>query len=427
MATHDRDTVIRVEDVHKRYRLGVIGSSLLSDEVKALWAGLRGRPDPRMPLKNAELQQRMGAYFWSLRGVSFEVGRGETLGIVGRNGAGKSTMLRLLSRITLPTKGLIRMRGKVSSLLEVGTGFHPELTGLENVHLNGAILGMRRAEIDKQLDAIIAFSGIEHHIDTPIKRYSTGMKVRLGFAVAAHLDPDILIVDEVLAVGDAEFQRRCIARMREVATSGRTVLFVSHAMDAVEGLCERVIWMDQGRVRQDGPTREVVHAYAREGLKHDHSHRWEPGHAPGGEGLALMRLEVPGSLPDGSYDRDRPLQVDMRLQVLEAQRTATDLLLQVYTDNDVLAFSSTLGEGEAPPRWEPGLHRITCTIPPGLLNTGGYRIALTLLRNDRPWVNVEDTLRVELRDTRPGALTGPWAKGAVWPRLDWRHDLLEHG
>lgn len=427
MPISDRDIAIRVEDVHKRYRLGVIGSSLLSDEVKALWAGLRGRPDPRMPLKNAELQQRMGAYFWSLRGVSFDVPKGASLGIVGRNGAGKSTMLRLLSRITLPTTGVIRMRGKVSSLLEVGTGFHPELTGRENIHLNGAILGMRRAEIEAQLDAIIAFSGIEHHIDTPIKRYSTGMKVRLGFAVAAHLDPDILIVDEVLAVGDAEFQRRCIARMREVATSGRTVLFVSHAMDAVEGLCDRVIWMDQGRVRMDGPVREVVHAYAREGLQHDHVHRWEPDQAPGGEGLALLHLEVPGALDDGSYDRERPLTVDLRLHVREPQHKPTDLLLQVYTDNDILAFSSTLGEQAPPPCWEPGLHRIRCTVPAGLLNVGGYRIALTLLRNDRPWVSVQDTLRVELRDTRPGALAGPWAKGTVWPRLAWQRDQLEHG
>jgi lipopolysaccharide transport system ATP-binding protein len=419
MSSRDADTVIRVQDVHKRYRLGVIGSSLLSDEIKAVWASMRGRPDPRMPLENAAMQQRVGPYFWSLRGVSFDVRRGETLGIIGSNGAGKSTMLRLLSRITLPTKGRIAMRGKVSSLLEVGTGFHPELTGLENIYLNGAILGMRRAEITAKLQEIIAFSGIEHHIDTPIKRYSSGMKVRLGFAVAAHLDPDILIVDEVLAVGDAEFQRRCLASMREVATSGRTVLFVSHAMDAVEGLCERVIWMDKGRVRQDGATREVVQAYVRDGLQRDHAITWKEGRAPGGQGVTLRSMMVADPLPGGGHDRDAETRIMLELEVADGKGDGLDILVQVHTDADVLAFMSVMGEELGPTAWNAGMNRIACAIPPGLLNAGGYRITVTLLRNGEPWVVVPEPLRIEVRDLGPvNRWSGRW-QGVVRPKLLW--------
>lgn len=413
------DTVIRVDDVHKRYRLGVIGSSLVSDEIKALWASLRGRPDPRMPLHNEEMQQRVGPYFWSLRGVSFDVSRGETLGIVGRNGAGKSTMLRLLSRITLPTSGRIFMRGKVSSLLEVGTGFHPELTGRENIFLNGAILGMRRAEIASKLDEIIAFSGIEHHIDTPIKRYSTGMKVRLGFAVAAHLDPDILIVDEVLAVGDAEFQRRCLARMSAVANSGRTVLFVSHAMDAVEGLCRRVIWMDRGRVRMDGPTREVIHAYAREGIEREHTYAWSGSNAPGSATVQVRSMNAEGSPPDGSFDRSKPIRINLDVHVVPPGERELDILMEVHTDNNMLAFMSVLGDALGPTAWNPGNNRITCTLPANLLNTGGYRVGFTLVRRGEPWVRIPESLHLDIRQPGvPGIWDGRW-QGIVRPTVQW--------
>ena len=197
----------------KRYRLGVIGGATLADELKVIWARILGRPNPLVPLEQEVDPQREGEHFWALRGVSFEVQEGEILGVIGKNGAGKSTLLKLLSRITIPTAGAIRIKGRTSSLLEVGTGFHPELTGRENIYLNGAILGMDQSEIERKINEIIAFSGIRHHIDTPVKRYSSGMKVRLGFAVAAHLEPEILIIDEVLAVGDAEFQRKCLGKM----------------------------------------------------------------------------------------------------------------------------------------------------------------------------------------------------------------------
>ncbi len=241
------DTVIQVERLSKRYRLGTIGTGTLSHDLNRWWARVRGRPDPAAKIGQGRKADDED-FVWALRDVSFEVNRGEVLGIIGRNGAGKSTLLKILSRVTAPTAGEVRIRGRIASLLEVGTGFHPELTGRENIFLNGAILGMNKAEILRKFDEIVAFSEVEKFIDTPVKRYSSGMYVRLAFAVAAHLEPEILIVDEVLAVGDAEFQKKCLGKMGEAAGRGRTVLFVSHNMHAISELCTRVILMEGGRI-----------------------------------------------------------------------------------------------------------------------------------------------------------------------------------
>lgn len=239
-------TVIRIDSLSKMYRLGAINGGAFFRDVQSWWARKRGKEDPHSKL--GSLNER--EIFWALRDVSFEIGAGERVGIMGKNGAGKSTLLKILSRITTPTSGSIKIRGKVSSLLEVGTGFHEELTGRENIFLNGAILGMKRAEIARKLDEIIAFSGIEKHIDTPVKRYSSGMYVRLGFAVAAHLTSDILIADEVLAVGDASFQSRAVGKMNELSASeGRTILFVSHNVEAVRKLCLKGVLLEGGRVK----------------------------------------------------------------------------------------------------------------------------------------------------------------------------------
>ena len=229
-------TVISVEQVSKAYRLGQIGGGTLKEDFARWCAKLSGKPDPLLKIGQEHHARRMGEQFWALENVSFEVKQGEVLGIIGRNGAGKSTLLKILSQVTTPTSGRIKIKGRIASLLEVGTGFHPDLTGRENVFLNGAILGMTKAEIRKKFDEIVAFSGVEEFIDTPVKRYSSGMYVRLAFAVAAHLEPEILIVDEVLAVGDAEFQKKCLGKMQDVATGGRTVLFVSHNMAAISRL-----------------------------------------------------------------------------------------------------------------------------------------------------------------------------------------------
>lgn len=252
--------VISIENVSKSYRLGTIGSGTLREDLQSWWHRVRGLPDPNRRIDRAHLPVE-GHTLWALQDVSLQVAQGEVLGIIGRNGAGKSTLLKILSRVTAPTSGRIRVKGRVASLLEVGTGFHPELTGRENVFLNGAILGMTKAEVARKFDEIVAFSEIEDFIDTPVKRYSSGMYVRLAFAVAAHLDPEILVVDEVLAVGDAAFQKRCLGKMGDVAKSGRTVLFVSHNMASVLGLCSRAVLVQKGTITCDGKPPDVVALY----------------------------------------------------------------------------------------------------------------------------------------------------------------------
>ncbi|MCU7551287.1 polysaccharide ABC transporter ATP-binding protein [Chitinophagaceae bacterium LB-8] len=258
------DIAIKVENLGKLYRLGEVGTGTLSQDLKRWWAINRGKEDPFAKIGEANDRTTKGAsdFVWALKDVSFEVKQGEVLGIIGRNGAGKSTLLKLLSKVTAPSTGNIKVKGRIASLLEVGTGFHPDLTGRENVFLNGAILGMSRKEINSKFDEIVDFAGVERYIDTPVKRYSSGMYVRLAFAVAAFLEPEILIVDEVLAVGDAEFQRKCLGRMRDVSKNdGRTVLFVSHNMAAVQKLCNRGIFFRNGQIHLTGEIDHVISKY----------------------------------------------------------------------------------------------------------------------------------------------------------------------
>jgi lipopolysaccharide transport system ATP-binding protein len=255
------DTVISVEHLSKAYRLGQIGTGTLSHDLNVWWSRIRGRPSPLLKIGQKDHGDRDGETIWALKDVSFEVKQGEVLGIIGRNGAGKSTLLKIISQITAPTSGCVKARGRVASLLEVGTGFHPDLTGRENIYLNGAILGMNKVEIDRKFDDVADFAGVGEFIDTPVKRYSSGMYVRLAFAVATHLDPEILIIDEVLAVGDAEFQKKCLGRMGELAGHGRTVLFVSHNMGAISDLCQASLLLSRGRIAGTGWTADVVSQY----------------------------------------------------------------------------------------------------------------------------------------------------------------------
>ena len=255
------NTVIQIEKLSKKYQLGVINSGTLFRDIQTWMALKKGKEDPHSKIGENKYNNTED-YFWALKNINLEINQGERVGIIGKNGAGKSTLLKILSRITAPTEGNVKIKGRVASLLEVGTGFHGELTGKENIYLNGAILGMKKKRIDKKLDEIIAFSGIEHHIDTPVKRYSSGMYVRLAFAVAAHLDSDILIADEVLAVGDAEFQKKALGKMQDLSTGeGRTVLFVSHNMGSVKNLCVNSILLQNGEISTIGPTSEVITFY----------------------------------------------------------------------------------------------------------------------------------------------------------------------
>jgi homopolymeric O-antigen transport system ATP-binding protein len=253
--------VISVEHLTKKYDLGVIGTGTLSRDLERWWARIRHRPDPYTKIGEEDAFNRFGETILALDDVNFRVHRGEALGIIGRNGAGKSTLLKILSRVTAPTAGKVKVKGRIGSLLEVGTGFHPELTGRENVFLNGAILGMKKVEVQRKFDEIVDFAGVEKFIDTPVKRYSSGMYVRLAFAVAAHLETEILIVDEVLAVGDAEFQKKCLGKMGNVADEGRTVLFVSHNMTAIQNLCNKALWINNGQIQKEGLPKEIIDSY----------------------------------------------------------------------------------------------------------------------------------------------------------------------
>ncbi|GAB5564462.1 MAG: hypothetical protein Wins2KO_15250 [Winogradskyella sp.] len=265
------EVILKVENISKQYRLGLVGTGTISHDLNKWWNRIRGKEDPF--LKVGEVNDRTikgtSNYVWAIQNISFEVKKGDVLGVIGKNGAGKSTLLKILSRVTSPSTGEIKTKGRIASLLEVGTGFHPEMTGRENIYLNGAILGMTKAEINLKIEEIITFSGCERYIDTPVKRYSSGMTVRLAFSVAAHLEPDILVVDEVLAVGDAEFQKKAIGKMQDISSSyGRTVLFVSHNMAAVKSLCTRAIVLDNGQIAFDGTQDEAVAYYLRKSNAH---------------------------------------------------------------------------------------------------------------------------------------------------------------
>lgn len=255
------DTVISVENLSKSYQLGAINTGTFYGDLKRWWARQRGRPDPYQKIGETDHGNRQGETLWALKDVIFQVRQGEALGIIGRNGAGKSTLLKILSRVTAPTSGLIKIKGRIASLLEVGTGFHPELTGRENIYLNGTILGMNKAEISNKFDEIVDFSGVEKFIDTPVKRYSSGMYVRLAFAVAVHLDAEILILDEVLAVGDSGFQKKSMEKIGGAAKSGKTVLFVSHSFSSVMRLCDRGLYLDQGKIIYAGSATDAVSIY----------------------------------------------------------------------------------------------------------------------------------------------------------------------
>lgn len=332
-------------------------------------------PSPSVPMQSSP-----GDTIWALKDVSFEVQPGEVIGIIGRNGAGKSTLLKILSRITEPTSGEVMLHGRVASLLEVGTGFHPELTGRENIYLNGTILGMQKAEIDYKFDEIVAFSEIEKFLDTPVKRYSSGMYVRLAFAVAAHLEPEILLVDEVLAVGDAAFQKKCLGKMEDVARHGRTILFVSHNTSAVQSLCSRTIWIDTGGIRMEGPSSAVVAAYLHQGYVSESRRVWPDGVGPGNNSLNLVSITLKNSFgePCSSINISEELNVEIRYAVTRAGTRAI-FSLHLRDENDLHVFSSLSNTAENNLHdipLQPGHYQCVCTIPGNLLNNGRYFISL---------------------------------------------------
>jgi len=372
--------VISVENLTKQYDLGVIGTGTLTRDLERWWARVRKQPDPYSRVGQKDAFERMGESILALDDVSFQVQQGEALGIIGKNGAGKSTLLKILSRVTAPTSGSVKVKGRIGSLLEVGTGFHPELTGRENVYLNGAILGMRKDEVTRKFDEIVAFSGVERFIDTPVKRYSSGMYVRLAFAVAAHLDPEILIVDEVLAVGDAEFQKKCLGKMGDVASEGRTVLFVSHNMGAINNLSSKCIWINKGRIEKTGDTASVIHDYLHADDQDIRIAELDLSSFPEryGDGQAKLRaarLIDDDGQPGTEFLRGKPFTVEIDLE----SHTISPLVLSLVVVNDLginVLHTTHFDSSETMVISEPGKYRTQVAIPSLPLFPGTYKLIL---------------------------------------------------
>ena len=419
--------IVQVENLGKQYTIGSRESgyrTLRESIVEAV------RAPVRRLRSNGE---RKPETIWALRDANFKIEPGEVVGIIGRNGAGKSTLLKILSRITEPTKGRAELYGRVASLLEVGTGFHSELTGRENIYLNGAILGMTKTEIDRKFDQIVDFAELEKFLDTPVKRYSSGMYMRLAFAVASHLEPEIMVVDEVLAVGDVSFQKKCLGRMGDVAHQGRTVLFVSHNMVAVQSLCERALWLDHGRIVEDGPARDVVSNYLNSSFEREGrlEETWpDISTAPGNESIRLRRILVrpAGVESDEALTTTSPFSIEVEYWNLIPD-LRMHVTLHIYTEHEIIAFTTGSGSGEQEWSSRPmptGLFRSVCYVPGNLLNVGRHRFKVLIVKEGSVHLfQYESTIAFEIVDLIQREVSQYGREpGVVKPALKWMTEQI---
>tara|TARA_Y100000991_G_scaffold41541_2_gene29252 strand:+ start:282 stop:1562 length:1281 start_codon:yes stop_codon:yes gene_type:complete len=396
--------ILEIKKISKMYRLGVINSTTLSDDIKRFWFKIRGKEDPLLKIgeENNRLQEG-GKYVWALEDINLDINEGEVVGIIGKNGAGKSTLLKLLSKVTRPTKGKIVAKGKTASLLEVGTGFHQELTGRENIFLNGAILGMTKKEISSKINEIIDFSGCKRYIDTPVKRYSSGMFVRLAFAVAAYLEPDILIVDEVLAVGDADFQKKAIGKMKDISNKGgRTVLFVSHNMSSIKALCSRAVLLENGKLIKDGNPEKVINYYLNNSAKISYEKKWKKDERPSNASFSINRIWLSDiqKKPINSLNVDESFLVNIDFEVIKNNsKVGLNVILH---DNNQKILSSSINNHEKNfynQKHSKGLYTSNCKIPGLLFNAGIYFISVYIFgANFRNAKMIEYVLKIELQD-----------------------------
>ena len=423
--------VIRIEQLWKQYRLGVINHGTLARDLQSWWARLRGREDPNQPLSATAGGESGGDRFWALQDVSFDVCQGDVVGVIGKNGAGKSTLLKILSQVTAPTRGRVMINGRIASLLEVGTGFHPELTGRENIFLNGAILGMNKSEISRKLDEIIAFAEIDRFVDTPVKRYSSGMYVRLAFAVAAHLDPEILVVDEVLAVGDAQFQKKCLGKMEQVGREGRTILFVSHNMAAVRNLCHWAVWLKDGQICQTGQVVDVSESYLRQNLTASTLDQVQSlvKKLPKDPVLNLDRIELKQKgEPCGTFLNGEPIVVEISYTVSQPTKG-----LRIYFDlcdqeSNVLVRSFDDDDSDEISYVEPGCYLSRAVIPANLLAPRLYELRISgTIYNVRsiPPGGVGIPLPVEQSNRINRAYPQEAIRSKLLPKIPWQREILK--
>lgn len=412
---------IKVENLSKAYQLGTIGTGTLSRDIERKWAKITGKEDPFLKIgeENDRTEKSSNNMAWSLRDINFSINQGDAIGIIGRNGAGKSTLLKILSQITSPTTGNIKIKGRIASLLEVGTGFHPELSGRENIYLNGAILGMRKKEIDKKFDEIVDFSGVEKYIDTPVKRYSSGMYVRLAFSVAAHLESEILIVDEVLAVGDAEFQKKCLGKMNQVASnSGRTVLFVSHNIQAIKQICNNSILLENGRLKQIGKTNKVIDKYYFD-TKNKANNKSEVVHEC--SFLLIYKTEIKSSTEQLYTNSEINIKINLESKEESLRPGITLILKDQY---DTIIFSS-INNNDLLFRKQRRKHEkfeLQCQIPKNILNNNFYKISLIVFKDNYLDSKLfEDVLLFEINDSDEirGDYNSDYS-GVIRPNLKWK-------
>ncbi|CAH0334879.1 Vitamin B12 import ATP-binding protein BtuD [Flavobacterium sp. CECT 9288] len=418
-----KDIILKAENISKQYRLGTVGTGSLVHDLNRWWHQIRGKDDPYLKIgdTNDRLTKAESDYVWALQDINFEIERGEVIGIIGKNGAGKSTLLKILSRVTGPTTGSIKFGGRVASLLEVGTGFNGEMTGRENIYLNGAILGMTKKEITAKLDEIIEFSGCLRYIDTPVKRYSSGMYVRLAFAVAAFLEPEILIVDEVLAVGDAEFQKKAIGKMQDISkTGGRTVLFVSHNMVAVKQLCSRGILLENGTIVFDGGIDQAVERYNNDNALIGSFVSWPIAVAPGNLNAKVTSIELIAENDEFVIENDFKIEIKYA-NLLDAH--TLNVSVSIMSDSDQYVLATPHLERSAQ---EVGHYKSVCTIPANLLNTGTYYFTVILVGNNFEIITQLDKIvSVEIgeKGIHRKNYFGYWG-GIVRPYLNWSNQKI---
>ncbi len=421
------DIAIKFENISKEYRLGMIGTGTLSHDLKRWWTiNIRGKEDPYLKIGETNDRSVRGSseFVWALKDINLEVREGEVLGIIGRNGAGKSTLLKLLSRVTTPTTGVIKAKGRIASLLEVGTGFHPEMTGRENIFMNGSIMGMTKAEIRKRFDEIVEFAGVARYVDTPVKRYSSGMMVRLGFAIAAHLEPEILVVDEVLAVGDAEFQKKAIGKMQDVSRAkGRTVLFVSHNLNAIKSLCERSILLSFGEITGNGNTVSIISQYLSGDVGIKNHLNFDEG-VIGDEICTLLKADVKSENDRnlGHYPIDKELVIGFSFKIKKKTRGIPNI--HIFTGD----WSHVLFSAGDQLDYDEGVFTASFSIPGNFLNTGTYIIGLAFTTLNPYHINfyLKDGLTFEVTEDINNRIFDYVGQipGVVRPKLKWKVERL---